>query len=164
MLIFLKEIINYEKNYGIFLVILTLTFVACGKNEDIGSFLDKEKITSEFTIVEEDENRIELRDKDENRPVYRALVFKKMSSDSFKNPNKTDVLEEKYIEDGFDIIYKDTETIIIGGYDSNTYVYNIHNFDDTKTELSILVSVVSYEELSKIYLLGILKNVKIFIK
>ncbi|MEX6494286.1 hypothetical protein [Fusobacterium animalis] len=154
MLIFLKEIINYEKNYGIFLVILTLTFVACGKNEDIGSFLDKEKITSEFTIVEEDENS----------PVYRALVFKKMSSDSFKNSNKTDVLEEKYIEDGFDIIYKDTETIIIGGYDSNTYVYNIHNFDDTKTELSILVSVVSYEELSKIYLLGILKNVKIFIK
>ena len=154
MLIFLKEIINYEKNYGIFLVILTLTFVACGKNEDIGSFLDKEKITSEFTIVEEDENS----------PVYRALVFKKMSSDSFKNPNKTDVLEEKYIEDGFDIIYKDTETIIIGGYDSNTYVYNIHNFDDTKTELSILVSVVSYEELSKIYLLGILKNVKTFIK
>ena len=52
MLIFLKEIINYEKNYGIFLVILTLTFVACGKNKDIGSFLDKEKITSEFTIVE----------------------------------------------------------------------------------------------------------------
>lgn len=147
-----------------FLVILTLTFVACSKNEDIGSFLDKEKITSEFTIVEEDENRIELRDKDENRPVYRALVFKKMSSDSFKNPNKTDVLEEKYIEDGFDIIYKDTETIIIGGYDSNTYVYNIHNFDETKTELSILVSVVSYEELSKLYLLGILKNIKTFIK
>lgn len=153
-----------KKIMAFFLVILTLAFVACAKNEDIGSFLDKEKITSEFTIVEEDENRIELREKDENRPVYRALVFKKMSSDSFKNPNKTDVLEEKYIEDGFDIIYKDTETIIIGGYDSNTYVYNIHNFEDTKTELSILVSVVSYEELSKLYLLGILKNIKTFIK
>ena len=153
-----------KKILVLFLSLLALVFVACGKDKDIRDILDKEKITSEFTIVEEDENRIELRDKDENRPVYRALVFKKMSSDSFKNPNKTDVLEEKYIEDGFDIIYKDTETIIIGGYDSNTYVYNIHNFDETKTELSILVSVVSYEELSKLYLLGILKNIKTFIK
>jgi len=38
-----------------FLAILALAFVACGKDKDIRDILDKEKISSEFNIVEESE-------------------------------------------------------------------------------------------------------------
>ena len=37
-----------------FLAVLVLTFVACGKDKDIESYLDMEKIQSEFNIEKQD--------------------------------------------------------------------------------------------------------------
>lgn len=66
------------------LAILTLIFVACGKDKDIGEFFDKEKISSEFNIVDENKEYFEFEDKDENRDVYRIFIYEKMLSVDFK--------------------------------------------------------------------------------
>ncbi|MBF1204049.1 MAG: hypothetical protein HXM07_07455 [Fusobacterium periodonticum] len=185
---FLKEIINYEKNYNVFLAVLALTFIACGKEEggladkiksldnttsqseagsnsfDNGEYLDIDKITSEFDIVEEDEEHIEFQDRDLEREVFRIFIFEKMNKLDFKNPDRMDILENFYIEKNFDIVYKDDETIIIKLEQDGTLAYNIHNFDDSKTELAVIVSIGSDRELSENELFEILKEAKSFIK
>ena len=171
-----------------FLAVLALTFVACGKEEggladkiksldnttsqseagsnsfDNGEYLDIDKITSEFDIVEEDEEHIEFQDRDQERAVYRIFIFEKMNKLDFKNPDRMDILENFYIEKNFDIVYKDDETIIIKLEQDGTLAYNIHNFDDSKTELAVIVSIGSDRELSENELFEILKEAKSFIK
>ena len=188
---FLKEIINYEKNYNVFLAVLALTFVACGKGEggivdkiksldnttsqsetstdsldhgDKGEYLDIDKIVSEFDITEEDDEHIEFQDRDQERAVYRIFIFEKMNKLDFKNPDRMDILENFYTEKNFDIVYKDDETIIIKLEQDGTLAYNIHNFDDSKTELAVIVSIGSDRELSENELFEILKEAKSFIK
>ena len=171
-----------------FLAVLALTFVACGKEEggladkiksldnttsqseagsnsfDNGEYLDIDKITSEFDIVEEDEEHIEFQDRDLERAVFRIFIFEKMNKLDFKNPDRMDILENFYIEKNFDIVYKDDETIIIKLEQDGTLAYNIHNFDDSKTELAVIVSIGSDRELSENELFEILKEAKSFIK
>lgn len=171
-----------------FLAVLALTFVACGKGEggivdkiksldnttsqseagsnsfDNGEYLDIDKITSEFDIVEEDEEHIEFQDRDLEREVFRIFIFEKMNKLDFKNPDRMDILENFYIEKNFDIVYKDDETIIIKLEQDGTLAYNIHNFDDSKTELAVIVSIGSDRELSENELFDILKEAKSFIK
>ena len=171
-----------------FLAVLALTFVACGKGEggivdkiksldnttsqseagsnsfDNGEYLDIDKITSEFDIVEEDEEHIEFQDRDLEREVFRIFIFEKMNKLDFKNPDRMDILENFYIEKNFDIVYKDDETIIIKLEQDGTLAYNIHNFDDSKTELAVIVSIGSDRELSEKDLFEILKEAKSFIK
>ena len=55
-----------KKIIAFFLILLGLTFVACGKESGIGEFIDKEKISSEYNIEKEDENSIEFTDKNED--------------------------------------------------------------------------------------------------
>ena len=171
-----------------FLVVLALTFIACGKEEggladkiksldnttsqseagsnsfDNGEYLDIDKITSEFDIVEEDEEHIEFQDRDLEREVFRIFIFEKMNKLDFKNPDRMDILENFYVEKNFDIVYKDDETIIIKLEQDGTLAYNIHNFDDSKTELAVIVSIGSDRELSENELFEILKKAKSFIK
>lgn len=171
-----------------FLVVLVLTFIACGKEEggladkiksldnttsqseagsnsfDNGEYLDIDKITSEFDIVEEDEEHIEFQDRDLEREVFRIFIFEKMNKLDFKNPDRMDILENFYVEKNFDIVYKDDETIIIKLEQDGTLAYNIHNFDDSKTELAVIVSIGSDRELSENELFEILKEAKSFIK
>jgi len=171
-----------------FLAVLALTFVACGKEEggladkiksldnttsqseagsnsfDNGEYLDIDKITSEFDIVEEDEEHIEFQDRDLERAVFRIFIFEKMNKLDFKNPDRMDILENFYVEKNFDIVYKDDETIIIKLEQDGTLAYNIHNFDDSKTELAVIVSIGSDRELSENKLFEILKEAKSFIK
>ena len=148
-----------------FLAILALTFVACGKDKNLESYLDMEKIQSEFNIDEKDDEHIKFKDKDEPRSAYRIFNFQKMKSVDFKNPKKIDSLEEGYIEQGCDIIYKDKDTIMIGIFDPEVgYGYNIHNFDNSKTTLEIIVAIGSQDELSEKDLFEILKEAKSFIK
>ena len=148
-----------------FLAILALAFVACGKEKDIRDILDKEKISSEFNIVEESEKYFEFKDKDDNRDVFRIFMYEKISSIDFKNSKKIDSLEEGYIEQGCDTIYKDKDTIMIGIFDPEVgYGYNIHNFDNSKTTLEIIVAIGSQDELSEKDLFEILKEAKSFIK
>ena len=171
-----------------FLVVLVLTFIACGKEEggladkiksldnttsqseagsnsfDNGEYLDIDKITSEFDIVEEDEEHIEFQDRDLEREVFRIFIFEKMNKLDFKNPDRMDILENFYVEKNFDIVYKDDETIIIKLEQDGTLAYNIHNFDDSKTELAVIVSIGSDRELSENELFDILKEAKSFIK
>ena len=171
-----------------FLAVLALTFVACGKGEggivdkiksldnttsqseagsnsfDNGEYLDIDKITSEFDIVEEDEEHIEFQDRDLEREVFRIFIFEKMNKLDFKNPDRMDILENFYIEKNCDIVYKDDETIIIKLEQDGTLAYNIHNFDDSKTELAVIVSIGSDRELSENELFEILKEAKSFIK
>ena len=171
-----------------FLAVLALTFVACGKGEggivdkiksldnttsqseagsnsfDNGEYLDIDKITSEFDIVEEDEEHIEFQDGDLEREVFRIFIFEKMNKLDFKNPDRMDILENFYVEKNFDIVYKDDETIIIKLEQDDTLAYNIHNFDDSKTELAVIVSIGSDRELSETELFEILKEAKSFIK
>ena len=171
-----------------FLAVLALTFIACGKEEggladkiksldnttsqseagsnsfDNGEYLDIDKITSEFDIVEEDEEHIEFQDRDLEREVFRIFIFEKMNKLDFKNPDRMDILENFYIEKNFDIVYKDDETIIIKLEQDGTLAYNIHNFDDSKTELAVIVSIGSDRELSENELFEILKEAKSFIK
>ena len=154
-----------KKILVLFLSLLALAFVACGKEKDIRDILDKEKISSEFNIVEESEKYFEFKDKDDNRDVFRIFMYEKISSVDFKNPTKIDSLEEGYIEQGCDIIYKDKDTIMIGIFDSEVgYGYNIHNFDNSKTTLEIIVAIGSQDELSEKDLFEILKEAKSFIK
>ena len=174
-----------------FLAVLALTFVACGKGEggivdkiksldnttsqsetstdsldhgDKGEYLDIDKIVSEFDIVEEDDEHIEFQDRDQERAVYRIFIFEKMNKLDFKNPDRMDILENFYTEKNFDIVYKDEETIIIKLEQDGTLAYNIHNFDDSKTELAVIVSIGSDRELSENELFEILKEAKSFIK
>ena len=171
-----------------FLAVLALTFIACGKEEggladkiksldnttsqseagsnsfDNGEYLDIDKITSEFDIVEEDEEHIEFQDGDLEREVFRIFIFEKMNKLDFKNPDRMDILENFYVEKNFDIVYKDDETIIIKLEQDGTLAYNIHNFDDSKTELAVIVSIGSDRELSENELFDILKEAKSFIK
>ena len=171
-----------------FLAVLALTFIACGKEEggladkiksldnttsqseagsnsfDNGEYLDIDKITSEFDIVEEDEEHIEFQDRDLEREVFRIFIFEKMNKLDFKNPDRMDILENFYIEKNFDIVYKDDETIIIKLEQDGTLAYNIHNFDDSKTELAVIVSIGSDRELPENELFDILKEAKSFIK
>lgn len=154
-----------KKILVLFLSLLALTFVACGKEKDIRDILDKEKISSEFNIVEESEKYFEFKDKDDNRDVFRIFMYEKISSIDFKNPKNIDSLEEGYIEQGCDIIYKDKDTIMIGIFDPEVgYGYNIHNFDNSKTTLEIIVAIGSQDELSEKDLFEILKEAKSFIK
>ena len=154
-----------KKILVLFLSILALVFVACGKDKDIRDILDKEKISSEFNIVEENEKYFEFKDKDDNRDVFRIFMYEKISSVDFKNHKKIDSLEEGYIEQGCDIIYKDKDTIMIGIFDPEVgYGYNIHNFDNSKTTLEIIVAIGSQDELSEKDLFEILKEAKSFIK
>ena len=171
-----------------FLAVLALTFIACGKEEggladkiksldnttsqseagsnsfDNGEYLDIDKITSEFDIVEEDEEHIEFQDRDLEREVFRIFIFEKMNKLDFKNPDRMDILENFYIEKNCDIVYKDDETIIIKLEQDGALAYNIHNFDDTKTELAVIVSIGTDRELSENELFDILKEAKSFIK
>lgn len=174
-----------------FLAVLALTFIACGKEEggladkiksldnttsqsetstdsldhgDKGEYLDIDKIVSEFDIVEEDDEHIEFQDRDQERAVYRIFIFEKMNKLDFKNPDRMDILENFYTEKNFDIVYKDEETIIIKLEQDGTLAYNIHNFDDSKTELAVIVSIGSDRELSENELFDILKEAKSFIK
>ena len=148
-----------------FLAILALTFVACGKDKNLESYLDMEKIQSEFNIDEKDDEQIKFKDKDESRSVYRIFYFQKMKSVDFKNPNKIDKLEEFYLGKNCDIIYKDESTIIVLVLvQDNSYAYNIQSFDDSKTELMIAVSIGSDKELSEDELFNLLDEAKSFIK
>ena len=174
-----------------FLAVLALTFVACGKEEggivdkiksldnttsqseassdsldhgDKAEYLDIDKIVSEFDITEEDDEHIEFQDRDQEKAVYRIFIFEKMNKLDFKNPDRMDILENFYIEKNCDIVYKDDETIIIKLEQDGTLAYNIHNFDDSKTELAVIVSIGSDRELSETELFDILKEAKSFIK
>ncbi|ATV68595.1 hypothetical protein [Fusobacterium pseudoperiodonticum] len=154
-----------KKILVLFLSLLALAFVACGKDKDMRDILDKEKISSEFNIVEENEKYFEFKDKDENRDIFRIFMYEKILNVDFKDPNKIDSLEEGYIEQGCDIIYKDKDTIMIGIFDPEVgYGYNIHNFDNSKTTLEIIVAIGSQDELSEKDLFEILKEAKSFIK
>ena len=148
-----------------FLAILALTFVACGKDKNLESYLDIEKIQSEFNIDEKDDEHIKFKDKDETRSAYRIFNFQKMKSVDFKNPKKIDKLEEFYLGKNCDIIYKDESTIIVLVLvQDNSYAYNIQSFDDSKTELMIAVSIGSDKELSETELFNLLDEAKSFIK
>ena len=154
------------KKFLIFLLaVLALTFVACGKDKNLESYLDMEKIQSEFNIDEKDDEHIKFKDKDETRSAYRIFNFQKMKSVDFKNPKKTDKLEEFYLGKNCEIIYKDESTIIVLVLaQDNNYAYNIQSFDDSKTELMIAVSIGSDKELSEDELFNLLDKAKSFIK
>ena len=96
--------------------------------------------------------------------MFRIFIFEKMNKLDFKNPDRMDILENFYIEKNFDIVYKDDETIIIKLEQDGTLAYNIHNFDYSKTELAVIVSIGSDRELSENELFEILKEAKSFIK
>lgn len=147
------------------LAVLVLTFVACGKDKNLESYLDMEKIQSEFNIEKQDKEQIKFADKDEPRSAYRIFNFQKMKSIDFKNPKKIDKLEEFYLGKNCDIIYKDESTIIVLVLaQENSYAYNIQSFDDSKTELMIAVSIGSDKELSEDELFNLLDEAKSFIK
>ena len=154
------------KKFLIFLLaVLALTCVACGKDKDIESYLDMERINSEFNIEKQDKEQIKFTDKDESRSAYRIFNFQKMKSVDFKNPKKIDTLEEFYLGKNCEIIYKDESTIIVLVLaQDNSYAYNIQNFDDSKTELMIAVSIGSDKELSEDELFNLLDEAKSFLK
>jgi len=77
-----------------FLAILALAFVACGKDKDIRDILDKEKISSEFNIVEEREKYFEFKDKDDNRDVFRIFMYEKSSQDELSEKDLFEILKE----------------------------------------------------------------------
>ena len=84
----------------------------------------------------------------------------------YNNPNKLDKMEEYYLSNNCKTIYKDEETLIISNEndDIQDYGYNIHTFDNSKTELSIIVSVGATRKLSEAELVNMLKEAKSFIK
>ena len=154
-----------KKFLAFLLAVLALTFVACGKDKDIESYLDMERINSEFNIEKQDKEQIKFTDKDEPRSAYRIFNFQKMKNVDFKNPKKIDKLEEFYLGKNCEIIYKDESTIIVLVLaQDNSYAYNIQNFDDSKTELMIAVSIGSDKELSEDELFNLLDEAKSFLK
>ena len=149
------------------LILLGLVFVACGKEKGIGELVDKEKISSEYNIKKEDETHLQFSDKNEdNSEVFRIFSIKKMLKIDYDNPHKLDKLEEFYSQHNWKTIYKDEQTLIVCYEDEDTkdYEYNIHIFDDSKTELSITVSVGATRKVSKDELFDMLKEVKALIK
>ena len=155
-----------KKIIAFFLILLGLIFVACGKESGIGEFIDKEKISSEYKIEKEDETSIEFCDKDEDSPIFKIFTFKKIFKIDYNNPNKLDKMEEYYLSHDCKTIYKDEETLIISteGDDIQDYGYNIHTFDNSKTELGIIVSVGATRKLSEAELINMLREAKSFIK
>lgn len=148
-----------------FLVLLALIFIKCGKERGIEEFVDKEKILSEYKIEKEDETSIEFRDKNENDP-FKIFSIEKMLKIDYNNPHKLDKLEDFYIKNDWGTIYKDEETLIVSYEEANTqdYEYNIHTFDNSKTELNIIVSVGATRKVSETELFDMLKEAKSFIK
>ena len=149
-----------------FLILLSLIFVTCGKESGIGEFIDKEKISSEYNIEKEDENSIEFTDKDEDAPIFKIFTFQKILKIDYNNPNKLDKLEEFYLSHDWKTLYKDEETLIVSHEEADTqdYEYNIHTFDNSKSELTIIVSVGATRKLSEAELVNMLKEAKSFIK
>ena len=149
-----------------FLILLGLIFVACGKENGIGEFVDKEKILSKYNIEKEDENSIEFTDKDEDAPIFKIFTFQKILKIDYNNPNKLDKMEEYYLSNKCKTIYKDEETLMVSHEEADTqgYEYNIHTFDNSKTELSIIISVGATRKLSEAELVNMLKEAKSFIK
>ena len=150
-----------------YLILLGLTFVACGKDKYIGEFIDKVKISSEYKIEKEDENSIEFSDKDEdNPPIFRIFSIEKILKIDYNNPHKLDKMEEYYLSHDWKTISKDEQTLIVSYKEDDTqnYEYNIHTFDNSKTELIIAVSVGASRKLSETELVNILKEAKSFIK
>ena len=155
-----------KKIIAFFLILLGLIFVACGKESGIGEFIDKEKISSEYNIEKEDENSIKFKDKDENSEVYRIFSIEKMLKVDYNNPNKLDKLEEFYLNHDWKTLYKDEETLMVSHEEADTqdYEYNIHTFNNSKTELIIAVSVGATRKVSEAELVNMLKEAKSFIK
>ncbi len=150
-----------------FLILLGLVFVACGKEKNIGELVDKEKISSEYNIKKEDETRLQFSDKNEdNTEIFRIFSIEKMLKIEYNTPQKLDKIEDFYIEHDWETMYKDEQTLIVcyENDDAQDYEYNIHIFDDSKTELSITVSVGATRKVSKDELLDMLKEAKAFIK
>ena len=148
------------------LILLGLTFVACGKEKNIGDLLDKEKISSEYNIEKQEENSIKFKDKDEHSKVFKIFSIEKMLKVDYNNPNKLDKLEEFYLSHDWKTLYKDEETLIVSHEESDTqgYEYNIHTFDNSKAELAIIVSVGATRKVSEAELVNMLKEGKSFIK
>ena len=124
-----------KKIIALFLILLGLTFVACGKESGIGEFIDKEKISSEYNIEKEDENSIEFTDKNEDSDIFRIFSVEKMLKIDYNNPHKLDKLEEYYLNHDWKTIYKDEQTLIVSHEEADTqdYEYNIHTFDNSKS-------------------------------
>ena len=150
----------------LFLILLSLIFVACGKESGIGEFIDKEKISSEYNIEKEDENSIEFTDKDEDAPIFKIFTFQKMLKIDYNNPNKLDKMEEYYLSNDWKTLYKDEETLMVSHEEADTqgYEYNIHTFDNSKAELAIIVSVGATRKVLEDELFNMLKEAKSFIK
>ena len=148
------------------LILLGLTFVACGKEKNIGDLLDKEKISSEYNIEKQDENSIKFKDKDEHSKVFKIFSIEKMLKIDYDNPNKLGKMEEYYLNHNWKTIYKDEETLMVSYEEDDTqiYEYNIHTFDNSKAELAIIVSVGATREVSEAELVNMLKEAKSFIK
>ena len=155
-----------KKIIAFFLILLGLTFVACGKESGIGEFIDKEKISSEYNIEKEDENSIEFTDKNEDNNIFRIFSVEKMLKIDYNNPHKLDKLEEYYLNHDWKTIYKDEQTLIVSHEEADTqdYEYNIHTFDNSKSELTIIVSVGATRKVSEAELVNMLKEGKSFIK
>ena len=155
-----------KKIIAFFLILLGLTFVACGKESGIGEFIDKEKISSEYNIEKEDENSIEFTDKNEDSDIFRIFSVEKMLKIDYNNPHKLDKLEEYYLNHDWKTIYKDKETLMVSYEEDDTqiYEYNIHTFDNSKAELAIIVSVGATRKVSEAELVNMLKEAKSFIK
>ena len=155
-----------KKIIAFFLILLGLTFVACGKESGIGEIIDKEKISSEYNIEKEDENSIEFTDKNEDSDIFRIFSMEKMLKIDYNNPHKLDKLEEYYLNHDWKTIYKDEQTLIVSHEEADTqdYEYNIHTFDNSKSELTIIVSVGATRKVSEAELVNMLKEGKSFIK
>ena len=148
------------------LILLGLTFVACGKEKNIGDLLDKEKISFEYNIEKQDENSIKFKDKDEHSKVFKIFSIEKMLKIDYDNPNKLGKMEEYYLNHDWKTIYKDEQTLIVSHEEADTqgYEYNIHTFDNSKAELAIIVSVGATRKVSEAELVNMLKEAKSFIK
>ena len=155
-----------KKIIAFFLILLGLTFVACGKEKNIGDLLDKEKISSEYNIEKQDENSIKFKDKDEHSKVFKIFSIEKMLKIDYDNPNKLGKMEEYYLNHNWKTIYKDEETLMVSYEEDDTqiYEYNIHTFDNSKAELAIIVSVGATRKVSEAELVNMLKEAKSFIK
>ena len=148
------------------LILLGLTFVACGKEKNIGDLLDKEKISSEYNIEKQEENSIKFKDKDEHSKVFKIFSIEKMLKIDYDNPNKLGKMEEYYLNHDWKTLYKDEQTLIVSHEEADTqdYEYNIHTFDNSKSELTIIVSVGATRKVSEAELVNMLKEGKSFIK
>ncbi|WP_338945499.1 hypothetical protein KST17_07800 [Fusobacterium canifelinum] len=149
-----------------FLILLASTFVACGQEKNIGDLVNKEKILSEYKIENEDKTSIEFCDKDDNSPIFKIFSIEKILKIDYNNPHKLDKMEEFYLSHDWKTIYKDKETLIASHEEADTqdYEYNIHTFDNSKTELIIAVSVGANRKVSEDELFNMLKEAKSFIK